>query len=780
MHRKTKYSVLHCRKKDSQVLILFVMGLAVMILFCGFGLDAGLWYLDRLRLSRACDSSVITGVANFGKGNTTTGRQTVATKMQAVAAANYPDFKSATNLVTTSVDHGAGGTDYVYTYSNTAGDKTFVVTIATGVSGQITLARAEATTRTKTMFMGFSGISGLKYLHTKSSSEAQRRPRLMVLVLDRSGSMIGSTGGGPILPGAVTNFLGMFKDDPTANVVGIVSFSSFARVEMPLTTNFWYLGCSQMTNAAAGGSYSAVSSSPNPGGMKFGGVTCADEGIRLALEMMRTNEGFTNPQTVKFIVFFTDGQFNSARTLYAAPTWTNIVTMASGIDPSRYASSGQTNVYTQVTTNSKGKVTTTSTTFYGNTNYLPFMSSDSSLVIATPSTAGTPRAFTRYITTNTYGYCSTNIPVWLQPGAICVSYKTNSSGGWNVTTNWSYQTNRWITNSIYSSESNVLIVPGYVVDGICSGYLGIANKATTANGATSTYTWPTYPNQVFPDGSPTANGFRLMALQNYSNVISDLLIFKPEERMNAADTSAGLYYPGGMFYWLINNYVLEYDTSRFLNGIPRVSTNMATCDSYEAGSLFFNTTSAGATQIMSSVSEWKRGAPWWLTNSFDVVMQTTTNNRYIPRTFQGDPFTNSVYQTNYTGGGMIVKNPTTGVLTTNINTMAWNGRPTHYYNFTNGNWAAISTWTSETTQMLPLCNWKTLTYADYARQSNVIIYAVGFGADSTVLARMANDPSSPYYNSKQTIGAFYNCTTASQIATYFQTIAQKIQAFITQ
>ena len=59
--------------------------------------------------------------------------------------------------------------------------------------------------------------------------------------------------------------------------------------------------------------------------MKFGGQTCADEGIRLAMEQLMANTGFSDPDVVKYMVLFTDGKWNEMRTLLAAPGYTNTV-----------------------------------------------------------------------------------------------------------------------------------------------------------------------------------------------------------------------------------------------------------------------------------------------------------------------------------------------------------------------------------------------------------------------------------------------------------------------
>ena len=59
---------------------------------------------------------------------------------------------------------------------------------------------------------------------------------------------------------------------------------------------------------------------------RFGGQTAADEGIRMALEQMMANTGWSNPNVVKYMVIFTDGAWNTTRTMVAAPGYTNVVT----------------------------------------------------------------------------------------------------------------------------------------------------------------------------------------------------------------------------------------------------------------------------------------------------------------------------------------------------------------------------------------------------------------------------------------------------------------------
>ena len=68
-----------------------------------------------------------------------------------------------------------------------------------------------------------------------------------MIVVDRSASMLNAGGGAFGLPQAVTQFLDFF--DTSSDYIGIVSFGSSARLEMPLTTNFIIAGTNVLYDA---------------------------------------------------------------------------------------------------------------------------------------------------------------------------------------------------------------------------------------------------------------------------------------------------------------------------------------------------------------------------------------------------------------------------------------------------------------------------------------------------------------------------------------------------
>jgi hypothetical protein len=127
-----------------------------------------------------------------------------------------------------------------------------------------------------------------------------RQPVVMTLVLDRSGSMspgapIGpcqsGTQGGRYLPSAITTFITNF--DETLDRAALVSFASSSANDVPMT--------------APGGLFkNNVIGTVNH--LTWAGGTCAIAGLTNALRIQNATTAPTN--TVKVVVFFTDGQAN--------------------------------------------------------------------------------------------------------------------------------------------------------------------------------------------------------------------------------------------------------------------------------------------------------------------------------------------------------------------------------------------------------------------------------------------------------------------------------------
>jgi hypothetical protein len=129
------------------------------------------------------------------------------------------------------------------------------------------------------------------------------------------------------------------------------------------------------------------------------------------------------------------------------------------------------------------------------------------------------------------------------------------------------------------------------------------------------------------------------------------------------------------------------------------------------------------------------------------------------------------------------------------NTMAWSGRPTHYYDFSRSTWVPIATNHVKNVQMLPLGNWKASEYCWHARAAGVTVYTVGYGGavsdgEQAFLATLANSTNTTAgggtnflpanYNTQQPIGEQFYATNASEIGVDFSNVATAINAALTQ
>lgn len=376
------------RRRDTQTaqtLVFFLLAWGTIMLLCGLAIDSGLLYLAKARLGRAVDGAALAAVGNFNRSsNAITNRDEVATIMRNFAVANYTDLSPIAAVVNTSGgtpvsttgSNGQTQTSYVYNFNDGTQDangqyRRFVeVTLNTGAGGNITSATCNARCPVHTYFIGYgyyfagngqnkqyakiggySGPSNLVDLKVSSSAVATRNPRLIMVVVDRSASMLALDltanppviGGANGLPPAVVQFLDFF--DTSSDYIGIVSFGSSARLEMPLTTNFLIAGTNVLIDAyntntdptlgdipgvdpeeiANSGVYDPNYASTGIRRMKFGGQTAADEGIRMAMEQLMANPGFNDPDVIKYMVIFTDGAWNASRTLWAAPAYTNFM-----------------------------------------------------------------------------------------------------------------------------------------------------------------------------------------------------------------------------------------------------------------------------------------------------------------------------------------------------------------------------------------------------------------------------------------------------------------------
>jgi len=731
-------------RQRAQTLVFFALALTAIILLCGFAIDSGLLFLAKARISRAVDGGVLAAVGNFHQSDDPTQNGIdVATIMRNFAAANYTDL--ATIATSSPIVANPNSTTATYDFVDTAAGKDangayrkfVMVTLTSGAGGQITSAQCNARCPVHTYFIGIFGhFTDLK---VSSGATATRNPRLIMVVVDRSGSMlIPPASGNPGcvgLPAAIVTFLNFF--DTSSDYIGLVSFGSNARLEMPLTTNFLYAATNDLyeaydivTNSEAyGGQSSWYVPGPDPEHnaanyytqgvrrFRFGGQTAADEGIRMAMEQMMDNAGWSNPNVVKYMVIFTDGAWNTTRTMVAAPGYTNVVTgppAGSFQIGTNYGGLGTNTIYayTQVPSMSTWLTywSAVDNTGYSSTDHQDDIiqsmgsSNDDATAEANDYLSSTLIGAPHTYTTNTFlenypgtgDVYTTNLNVWVPPGAVDYVYRTTNSSSnpayldKNETT-VSDMTDPTKTVNIVlgTGDSNVLVVPGYLIDGIVYDGLDLAYPSISAP-STDIYTdavnfivpwmWPD-SDAVTGDGtsSTAATGVmqtdaeviagngpreRMLMFRNYMNLLTGFYVFRPDDPLgtgiepltgaNRPLNAVGAYYPSAAFYWPFDLVGLDqYPTFALTNpsasnssttdpspnGKARAiaySINMLSSNAAPewSGELFYEGQNAAlsgttsASTLMTSKSQWQAGIPSWVTGAFDHSGITETDTAH--------------------------------------------------------------------------------------------------------------------------------------------------------
>jgi hypothetical protein len=793
-------------------------------------------------------------------------------------------------------------------------------------------------------------------LKVSSSAVATRNPRLIMVVIDRSASMLAQGGGASGLPPAIVQFLDFF--DTSSDNIGIVSFGSSARLEMPLTTNFLIAGTNNLINAyqtnAAGQAEPGVDpeSDPNdPFGrydpnynstgirrLKFGGDTAADDGIRLGLEQLMANSGFTDPDVVKYMVIFTDGKWNASRTLVAAPGYTNVV----AIPP--VATLPATNffapAYTAIVSLTNGQESITkagvvyypwqpddTTNFANNANIIPVptlsplpgltnaLAQPAAFDFATlvgdhtsdtwlsadginepfhsPSQilggSVTPPVSDGALGTTPKQTFTHYLDVWLQPGAVDYLYHGGGISNNGTAVYVSDYTNPTKHISIYvnSGDSNVLIVPGYIADGVVYDGLDLDypdNVAYTQAGLNAPgfpafrddnfqeqYMWPDDTGGIDPNDQNfySSSLERQLMFRNYVNLLTGFYVFRPDEpngpgteplitdQTNSAGAvgapraryGLGAYYPSAGFYWpfggdqtnsadadnafgYVTNavgvdndpvnpeYSLALPTSGGVDAQRHSAYSINMLSSNAApewyGELFYKSVSGGgvnnvsgtgntaASKIMQS-ADWQVGAPSFVTAyggiSGLMVSEATHNTTIVgsPSVWRPACFNGSAFDPKTSESACAPGLSTTGGWVSDgnghfyPNAMAYSGRPTHYFDFSQSKWIPIADNHTANTQFLQMGTWKSEEYAWHARALGVTIYTVGYGtlvtpAQCLLLAQIANSTntvsisggSNIAFNPSQPIGAQFFATNAADISTDFFSVGQAINAALTQ
>jgi uncharacterized protein (UPF0333 family) len=248
-----------------QILIMFALFLAVLILVVGLAVDLGFAYVTKANLSKGVDAACLAGMRSLNQGTITAGNIAAAT-----FAANY----------------GRPGRD--------AGPVTPNIVWGTDANNN-TILDINATATIHTFFIGL--LPPWKTLSVSASGEATRFKLIMALALDWSGSMFQPppSGSGGALNGnltqAVTSFIENF--DNNRDRVAMNAFGSYAILLVPIQYDFQ----APITKAVQ-----------KPYDL---GRTFSDGGLSIALQQIESVPVNPGENVLRVIVFFTDGFANT-------------------------------------------------------------------------------------------------------------------------------------------------------------------------------------------------------------------------------------------------------------------------------------------------------------------------------------------------------------------------------------------------------------------------------------------------------------------------------------
>jgi Flp pilus assembly protein TadG len=242
--------------RKGTVLVSFTVLLTALAGFIALGIEMGTWYVTRAELSKAVDAAALAGAANIASPNLN------ITQL----AQDFGDSNFAPGFIGTA---GSGNGAVSYAVSTTTSQVS--VTGSTNRAGIIT------------------PVFGVNSVTVTATGVGQKNHVEIMLIFDCSGSMAGT----PIanLQKAATGFLSFFTPDQAESMVGVVTFSTAATVNVPLETNF----ASTIQN---------VINSLNANGGTNAADAVAAAGAQLPVQTGTPNATWKQ----QYIVFFTDGE----------------------------------------------------------------------------------------------------------------------------------------------------------------------------------------------------------------------------------------------------------------------------------------------------------------------------------------------------------------------------------------------------------------------------------------------------------------------------------------
>ncbi|MGD0778561.1 MAG: VWA domain-containing protein [Candidatus Solibacter sp.] len=196
------------RRRGFVLLTTAAMVLLVLLPTIGLAVDVGIMYLVQTVLSAACDAASLAGAQDLSRGSNSPAQlQNAQTTANTFFNSNFPSgYFGAANLQVASV---------------AAIDSTYMRSVTTTASVQLPLI--------------FMGALGLNNVNLSASAKATRRDVNIMIVMDRSGSLTTSGSCTPLKAAAVS-FVDKFAEG--RDNVGLITFATSSRVDVPLSTTF--------------------------------------------------------------------------------------------------------------------------------------------------------------------------------------------------------------------------------------------------------------------------------------------------------------------------------------------------------------------------------------------------------------------------------------------------------------------------------------------------------------------------------------------------------------
>jgi|GEM_PF-5704446 len=298
---KSRYSkplkVQSTHRNKGQIMVLFALLATVIMLMMGAGLDIGLFYREKARISKSLDGAAIR-LANRITMTDVQRRQVVGTVL-----ANTDKRWEALSW-SGSTGTTPDGLEVSYTI------ETF------GPAGNQDAVRVTMTAISKAPVF-FTSLAGIKDVKVASTSTAERFPGIIALILDVSGSMRGGTKWSNMVSGA-KDFVNNESFDETRDRMAIFIFGTRAAPLYPIPDSNGKVVAQKNFRTAAitelNKLYDGSGTRPAYG---FNGSTSASEGVRVAFEAVESSLPTDAADRKLFkvsYVFLTDGEFNTFRT----------------------------------------------------------------------------------------------------------------------------------------------------------------------------------------------------------------------------------------------------------------------------------------------------------------------------------------------------------------------------------------------------------------------------------------------------------------------------------